>query len=58
MAKLQVIRFFTDGLTGEKCGVVWDGENEVCVSEEDAWHIEAMAQAEHDDYMLRLEQGV
>jgi len=53
----QVIRFFTDELSGEECAIVWNGTEEICVTADEAWDIEAKAQAQQDAYELRCEIG-
>jgi len=53
----QVIRFFTDELSGDKCAIIWNGTEEICVSADEAWDIEAKAQAQQDAYELRCEIG-
>ena len=53
----QVIRFFTDELSGDECAIVWNGTEEICVTADEAWDIEAKAQAEQDAYELMCEIG-
>lgn len=53
----QVIRFFTDELSGDECAIVWNGTEEICVSADEAWDIEAEAQARQDAYELKCEIG-
>ena len=53
----QVIRFFTDELSGDECAIVWNGTEEICVTADEAWDIEAEAQAKQDAYELRCEIG-
>ena len=53
----QVIRFFTDELSGDECAIVWNGTEEICVTADEAYDIEAKAQAEQDAYELRCEIG-
>ena len=53
----QVIRFFTDELSGDECAIVWNGTEEICVSADEAWDIEAKAQAKQDAYELQCEIG-
>ena len=53
----QVIRFFTDELSGDECAIIWNGTEEICVSADEAWDIEAKAQAKQDAYELRCEIG-
>lgn len=53
----QVIRFFTDELSGDECAIVWNGTEEVCVTADEAYDIEAKAQAEQDAYELQCEIG-
>ncbi len=54
---MQVLRFFTDELSGDECAVIWNGTEEICVTADTAWDIEAKAQAEQDEYELRCERG-
>tara|TARA_B110000503_G_C6986074_1_gene345315 strand:- start:564 stop:731 length:168 start_codon:yes stop_codon:yes gene_type:complete len=54
---MQVLRFFTDELTGNECAVVWNGKEEICTTADEAWDIEAQAQARQDTYELRGERG-
>lgn len=53
----QVIRFFTDELSGDECAIVWNGTEEICVTADTAWDIEAKAQAEQSEYELMCERG-
>ena len=53
----RVIRFFTDELSGDECAIVWNGTEEICVTADEAWDIEAKAQAKQDAYELRCEMG-
>ena len=54
---LQVLRFFTDELSGDECAIVWNGTEEICVTADEAWDIEAKAQAKQDAYELQCEIG-
>ena len=53
----RVIRFFTDELSGDECAIVWNGTEEICVTADEAWDIEAKAQAKQDAYELQCEIG-
>ena len=53
----QVLRFFTCGLTGDECAIILRGGEEICVTADEAWDIEAQAQARQDAYELRCERG-
>jgi len=53
----QVIRFFTDELSGDECAIVWNGTEEICVTADEAWDIEAKSQAKQDAYELQCEIG-
>lgn len=53
----QVIRFFTDELSGDECAIVWNGTEEICVTADEAWDIEAKAQVKQDAYELQCEIG-
>ena len=54
---MQVLRFFTDKLSGDECAIVWNGTKEICVTADEAWDIEAKAQAKQDAYELMCERG-
>ena len=54
---MQVLRFFTDELNGNECAIVWNGTEEVCVTANEAYDIEAQAQARYDAWMYRRERG-
>ena len=54
---MQVLRFFTDELSGDKCAIAWNGTEEVCITADEAWGIEAASQAHQDTYELRCERG-
>jgi len=53
----QVIRFFTDELSGDECAIIWNGTEEICVTADEAYDIEAQAQANQDAYELKCEIG-
>ena len=53
----SVVRFFTCGLTGDECAIILRNGEEVCVTANEAWDIEAMSQARHDAYVQRGERG-
>ena len=53
----QVLRFFTCGLTGDECAVILRNGEEICVTADEAWDIEAASQARLDAYELRCERG-
>ena len=53
----QVLRFFTCGLTGDECAIILRGGEEICVTADEAWDIEAQVQARHDAYVQRGERG-
>ena len=53
----QVIRFFTDELSGDECAVIWNGTEEICVTADEAYDIEAKSQARQDAYELQCEIG-
>jgi len=53
----RVIRFFTDELSGEECAIVWNGKEEICVSEDEAYDILAEEQRDHDRIQLMMERG-
>ncbi len=54
---MQVLRFFTDDLTGDECAIVYNGSEEICVTADEAYDIEAEAQAKQDAYELKCEIG-
>lgn len=53
----QVLRFFTCGLTGDECAIILRNGEEICVTANEAWDIEAQSQARQDAYELRCERG-
>ena len=53
----QVLRFFTDELTGDECAIVYNGSEEICVTADEAYDLLAQQQAEHDEYQLMCEIG-
>jgi hypothetical protein len=53
----RVIRFFTDELSGSECAIILRNREEICVTADEAWDIEAQAQARHDEYTLMCEIG-
>ena len=53
----QVIRFFNDELSGDECAIVWNGTEEICVTANEAYDIEAQSQANQDAYELKCEIG-
>lgn len=53
----QVLRFFTCSLSGDECAVILRNGEEICVTANEAWDIEAQAQARHDAYVQRGERG-
>jgi len=54
---MKVLRFFTDELTGDECAIAWNGKEEICITEAEAYDILAQEQAEHDAYELMCERG-
>jgi hypothetical protein len=38
---MQVLRFFTDELSGSECAIVFNGSEEICVTADEAYDIEA-----------------
>ena len=54
---MQVLRFFTDDLTGDECAIVYNGSEEICITADEAYDIEAEAQAKQDAYELKCEIG-
>ncbi len=54
---MTVLRFFKDDLTGDECAIAWNGKEEVCITEAEAYDILAEDQAKHDAYELRWERG-
>ena len=53
----SVERFFTCGLTGDECAIIIRNGLRICVTANEAWDIEAQAQARHDAYVQRGERG-
>jgi hypothetical protein len=48
MVMKQLIRFFECELTGDKLAIIWDGKQEVCVTEDEGWDVYALSMAEYD----------
>ncbi len=44
----QLVRFFTCAMTGDKCAVIFDGKDEICVTESEGWDVYALSMAEYD----------
>lgn len=53
----SVVKFFTCGLTGDECAIILRNGEEICVTADEAWDIEAASQARQDAYELRCERG-
>ena len=51
------LRFFTDELSGSECAIILRNGEEICVTADEAWDIEAASQARQDAYELRCERG-
>jgi len=49
---MTVLRFFTDELSGEICAIAWNGKEEICITEAEAYDILAEKQACKDTYEL------
>ena len=52
-----VLRFWTCGLTGDECATILRNGEEIAVTANEAWDIEAQSQARYDAYQLRGERG-
>jgi|TARA_R100000084_G_C4562668_1_gene105371 hypothetical protein len=57
MKVMTVLRFFKDELTGDECAIAWNGTEEICITEAEAYDILAEDQAKQDAYELRCERG-
>jgi hypothetical protein len=44
----QLIRFFECELTGDKLAIIWDGKQEICVTEDEGWDVYALQCAEYE----------
>ena len=53
----SVLRFFIDELSGSECAIILRNGEEICVTADEAWDIEAASQARQDAYELRCERG-
>ena len=53
----SVLRFFTDELSGSECAIILRNGEEICVTADEGWDIEAQSQARHDEYQLMCEIG-
>ena len=49
---MELLRFFTDELSGEKYAIAWDGKEEICITEDEAYNILAEEQVCKDTYEL------
>ena len=54
---MQVLRFFTDELSGDECAIVWNGTEEICVTADEAWDIECKYIQRQTAYELQCERG-
>ena len=52
-----VLRFWNCELTGDECATILRNGEEIAVTANEAWDIEAQSQARHDAYQLRGERG-
>jgi|TARA_R110000796_G_scaffold139191_1_gene255288 hypothetical protein len=50
MKVMTVLRFFKDGLTGDECAIAWNGTEEICITEAQAYDILAEEQAQQNSY--------
>jgi len=48
----QLVRFFTCDMTGDKCAVIFDGKDEICVTEAEGYDVYALSMAEYDNQHL------
>jgi hypothetical protein len=48
MVMKQLVRFFKCELTGDKLAIIWDGKQEICVTEDEGWDVYALSMAEYD----------
>ena len=53
----SVLRFFTCSLSGDSLAVILRNGEEICVTADEAWDIEAQSRARHDQYELMCEIG-
>lgn len=53
----SVVRFFTCGISGDECAIILRNGEEICVTANEAWDIEAQSQARHDAYVQNCERG-
>ena len=54
---MQVLRFFTCGLSGDECAIAWNGREEICITANQAYDILAEEQMDHDRMQLMMEIG-
>jgi len=52
MVMKQLVRFFECELTGDKLAIIWDGKQEICVTEGEGWDVYALSMAEYDRFHL------
>ena len=48
----QLVRFFTCAMTGDKCAVIFDGKDEICVTEDEGYDVYAQSMARYDNQHL------
>ncbi len=48
----QLVRFFDCELTGDKLAIIWDGKQEICVTEGEGWDVYAISMDEYDSKHL------
>tara|TARA_B110000858_G_scaffold30477_1_gene33324 strand:+ start:364 stop:528 length:165 start_codon:yes stop_codon:yes gene_type:complete len=47
---MTVLRFFKDDLTGDEYAIAWNGTEEICITEAQAYDILAEEQAQQNSY--------
>ena len=52
MVMKQLVRFFECELTGDKLAIIWDGKQEICVTEDEGWDVYAKQCAEYGRQQL------
>ena len=48
----QLVRFFECELTGDKLAIIWDGKQEICVTEDEGWDVYALQCAKYGRQQL------
>ena len=50
----QLVRFFECELTGDKLAIIWDGKQEICVTEDEGYDVYAAQNANRNQLISEL----